>query len=67
MASHFGARPEPPAEPVQHIHIHVPSGTIVKLLLAAFSVWAAVRLWPEFVLMLVALLIAIALQPLVSR
>ena len=68
MASHLGARHDSHGvEPVQHIHIHIPSATIVKLLLAAFSVWAAIRLWPEFVLMLVALLIAIALQPLVSR
>ncbi|HEX2657999.1 MAG TPA: AI-2E family transporter [Polyangia bacterium] len=66
MASPF-VRPEPPREPVQHIHIHLPAGTIMKVLLAVFSVWAAIRLWPEFVLMLVALLIAVALQPLVSR
>jgi|GEM_PF-335002 len=71
MASHFGARSGPPArdrdDHVQHIHVHIPSATIVKVLLAAFAVWAAIRLWPEFVLILVALLIAIALQPLVAR
>jgi predicted PurR-regulated permease PerM len=50
-----------------HVHFHLPTRTIVKLVVAALIIWAGVRLWPEFVLLLVAVLLAVALHPAVLR
>jgi predicted PurR-regulated permease PerM len=49
------------------VHFHLPSRTIAKVLIAALITWAGIRLWPEFVLLLVSVLIAVALHPLVVR
>src|SRR5688572_22021772 len=48
------------------VHIHLPTGTVVKVLLTLIVVWAAMRLWPQFVLLLISLLVAVALHPLVT-
>ncbi len=48
------------------IHLHLPTRTIVKLLLTALVVWAALQLWPEFVFVVIALLLAVALHPVVA-
>ena len=50
-----------------HVHFHVPTRTIIKLVITAAVLWAGIRLWPEFVLFLVAVLLAVALHPLVSK
>jgi predicted PurR-regulated permease PerM len=49
------------------LHIHLPTRTVVKVLLTLVAVWAGLRLWPEFVLLLVSLLVAVALHPIVTR
>jgi len=57
--------PAPHRERVD-LHIHLPTRTVVKVLLTLLLVWAGLRLWPPFVLLLISLLIAIALHPLVT-
>ena len=49
------------------LHIHLPTRTVVKVLLTLLAVWAGLRLWPQFVLLLVSLLVAVALHPAVTR
>ena len=49
------------------LHIHLPTRTVVKVLLTLVAVWAGLRLWPQFVLLLVSLLVAVALHPIVTR
>ena len=51
---------------VQRTEIHVPTRTIVKLLLTALVVWAGILLWPQLVLLFVASVLAIALEPAVD-
>src|SRR3954467_6013140 len=53
--------PEP-----QRTEIHIPTVTILKLLTAAVIVWAGLKLWPEIVLLFVALILAVALEPVVN-
>jgi predicted PurR-regulated permease PerM len=40
---------------------------VVKVLLTLIAVWAGLRLWPQFLLLLISLLIAVALHPAVTR
>jgi hypothetical protein len=40
---------------------------VVKVLLSLVAVWAGLRLWPQFVLLLLSLLVAVALHPVVTR
>ena len=47
------------------VHLHLPTRTVVKALATALLVWAALQLWPEFVFVVIALLLAVALHPLV--
>ena len=49
------------------LHIHLPTRTVVKVLLTLIAAWAGLRLWPEFVLLLISLLVAVALHPVVTR
>jgi len=49
------------------LHIHLPTRTVVKVLLTLLAVWAGLRLWPQFVLLLISLLVAVALYPAVTR
>src|SRR3954447_9141664 len=51
---------------VQRTDIHVPTRTILKLLLTAFIVWAGLRLWPELVLLFLSVILAIAIEPVVD-
>jgi predicted PurR-regulated permease PerM len=46
------------------VHLHLPSATIVKVLLTVLIVWAGLRLWPEFIFLTLSLLLAVALHPL---
>jgi predicted PurR-regulated permease PerM len=50
-----------------NVYFHLPAQTIVKVLLTVLVVWAGVRLWPEFVLLLISVVLAVALHPLVGR
>jgi len=49
------------------VHFHLPTATIVRILVAALITWAAVRLSSEFILLIVSIVIAVALHPLVVR
>jgi predicted PurR-regulated permease PerM len=44
----------------------LPTPTILKIALAALAGWSLVRLWPEFVLFIVAVVLAVALHPAVT-
>ena len=46
--------------------VHVPWATIVKLFAAVVAGWALVRLWPALQLFLIAVLVAVALSPIVD-
>jgi hypothetical protein len=48
------------------ISLHIPSRTAVKVGLSLVAGWAALRLWPEFLLLLFAVILAIALHPMVT-
>lgn len=47
--------------------MHLPTRTIVRVLVTLLLVWAGVRLWPEFVFLLISLVLAVALHPVVVR
>jgi predicted PurR-regulated permease PerM len=49
------------------IHVHIPTTTIVKLLLTCLVVWALLRLWPEFVFVSISVLLAVAIHPVLVR
>jgi predicted PurR-regulated permease PerM len=49
------------------VHLRLPTATVVKVLLTLIVVWAGLRLWPQFVLLMISLLVAVALHPLVTR
>src|SRR5450759_1431542 len=54
-------------EPVpRSVEVRVPFSTIVKILLTALLVWAAVQLVPHFFLFLLTLLFAVTLSPAVA-
>jgi len=61
---------QPPTQaavgPRVDIHVHLPTRTVVKILLTLLAVWAGLRLWPEFVLLLISLLLAVALHPAIA-
>jgi putative heme transporter len=46
--------------------LHVPMATILKLVGSGFGLWAAWLLWPEFLLFLIAILLAVTLNPAVE-
>lgn len=46
--------------------ICIPVATILKVLASALGVWAAFKLWPGFLLFLIALLLAVTLDPVVT-
>ena len=48
------------------IHLHLPTRTVVKILLTLLVVWAGLRLWPEFVFLLISLVLAVALHPVIT-
>ncbi|MEP6767304.1 MAG: hypothetical protein ABJC61_01455, partial [Acidobacteriota bacterium] len=49
------------------VELHVPVTTIVKVLVTAVLVWAALKLLPDFLFFLLALVLAVSVSPLVSR
>ncbi|HEX2875460.1 MAG TPA: AI-2E family transporter [Polyangiaceae bacterium] len=51
----------------RHLELHIPTKTILKVLVWAFLVSAVIKLWPELVYLSLSLLLAIALGPLVNR
>jgi predicted PurR-regulated permease PerM len=55
-----------PARERVDIHVHLPTATLVKIVLTLLVVWAGLRLWPEFVFILISLLLAVALHPVVT-
>ena len=57
----------PPERERIDLHIHLPTRTVVKVLLTLIAAWAGLRLWPEFLLLLISLLVAVALHPVVTR
>ena len=65
MAARADIRATPERERVD-LHIHLPTRTVVKVLLTLIIAWAGLRLWPQFVLLLISLLIAVALHPVVT-
>jgi predicted PurR-regulated permease PerM len=65
MSADADLRPAPERERVD-LHIHLPTRTVVKVLLTLIVVWAGLRLWPQFVLLLISLLLAVALHPVVT-
>ena len=65
MAARADIRATPERERVD-LHIHLPTRTVVKVLLTLIVVWAGLRLWPQFVLLLISVLIAVALHPVVT-
>jgi predicted PurR-regulated permease PerM len=48
------------------VSLHLPTKTIVKILITALLVWATLRVWPEVVFLTLSLLLAIALDPVVA-
>jgi predicted PurR-regulated permease PerM len=48
------------------IHVHLPTATLLKVLAAALIAWSVLRLWPEVVFLTISLLLAVALEPLVT-
>jgi predicted PurR-regulated permease PerM len=65
VAAPAALRATPERERVD-LHIHLPTRTVVKVLLTLIVAWAGLRLWPQFVLLLISVLIAVALHPLVT-
>ncbi|MEO7670289.1 MAG: AI-2E family transporter, partial [Polyangia bacterium] len=50
----------------QQMDLRIPTLTIVKIALSLLVAWALLRLWPEFVLLLIGVVLAIALNPVVD-
>jgi predicted PurR-regulated permease PerM len=48
------------------IHLHLPTATLLKIVLTLLLVWAGLRLWPEFVFLFISLLLAVALHPVIT-
>jgi predicted PurR-regulated permease PerM len=49
-----------------NLSLYLPTTTILKIALALLAGWSVVRLWPEFVLLIVAVVLAVALHPAVT-
>ena len=58
---------EDSAPPRSILELHVPVATILKVLVAAVLVWAALKLLPDFFFFLLAILLALSLTPLVQK
>jgi predicted PurR-regulated permease PerM len=55
-----------PGPPRQRRDLHIPMSTILKLIGSGLGVWAAFKLWPGFLLFLIALVFAVTLNPAVA-
>lgn len=51
----------------RHFELHIPTKTILKVLLWILLAWLAVKLWPELIYLSLSLLLAVALSPVVAR
>ena len=60
------ARLQDPEEPPRRVKIVIPFATIARLLVAALVVWVVLKLWLLFLVLLVAVLIAVTLHPVVA-
>jgi predicted PurR-regulated permease PerM len=58
--------PVPPPTHRFEISLNLPTRTIVKVALCLVVAWAGLRLWAEFVLLLIAVVLALALHPTVG-
>lgn len=61
-----GGVPEPSARERVDVHLHLPTSTILKVLVTALVVAATLRLWPELVFLSLSVLFAVALEPVVA-
>jgi predicted PurR-regulated permease PerM len=52
--------------PSQRLELHLPTATILKVIVTALLVWALLTVWPQLVYLFVALLLALALEPFVA-
>jgi predicted PurR-regulated permease PerM len=59
-------RPVPPPGNRVEISLNLPTRTIVKIALFLVVAWAGLQLWAEFVLLLIAIVLALALHPTVG-
>jgi predicted PurR-regulated permease PerM len=57
---------EQPVAPPRRVRIEIPFATIGRLLVAALVVWVVLKLWLLFLVLLVAVLIAVTLHPVVA-
>jgi predicted PurR-regulated permease PerM len=62
----MSAKPQSPPARRLDLHLHLPTRTVVKVLMTLVLAWAGLRLWPEFVLLLISLLLAVALHPAIT-
>jgi predicted PurR-regulated permease PerM len=54
-------------EPPKHrFELDLPVRTIVRVLVAALVVWAALKLWPQLLLILISVLVAVTLSPAIA-
>lgn len=58
-------RRAPVAEP-RSLALHLPMQTVLRIGLSLLAGWVLLRLWPEFVLLLFAVVLAVALYPVVT-
>ncbi len=54
------------AEPPRRVRIEIPFATIGRVLVAALAVWVVLKLWLLFLVLLVAVLLAVTLYPIVA-
>jgi predicted PurR-regulated permease PerM len=47
------------------VELHIPTSTILKVLLTVFLSWVVMTLWPELIFIAISVLLAVALEPLV--
>jgi predicted PurR-regulated permease PerM len=53
--------PEP-----SRVDLHIPTRTILKVLLTVFLSWVVMTLWPQLIFIAISVLLAVALEPLVA-
>jgi predicted PurR-regulated permease PerM len=54
---------EAAADGRMRVQLEVPARTIAKILLALLITWATLKLWPEFIFLLISVLLAVSLTP----
>ena len=56
--------PSPPGRP--QVDLHIPTSTILKILVTALLVWGLLRLLTEFLLLILAVLLAVTVAPIIA-